>query len=178
MRGRGRTHGKWRGDNKIRHWEKGTAKEQRINRDRQVGWASCGRDMKRNMFRFTSGGENSCVACQDRINLGQKWQVFYGSFWRWRLYYSESATSTWPSEDLAPHHLLVSQRIMRSTFLSACVSVCAVCVCMCVCEWENLQGDKQTKILLLFENVSWGSFDEQTLAPGRTLFLYFRAFCI
>ncbi len=81
-----------------------------------------------NMFRFTSGGENSCVACQDSISPGQKWQAFYERFWRWRLYYSGSATSTQPSEDLAPHHLLVSQCIMSST----CVYVC-VCVCVCVC---------------------------------------------
>lgn len=93
-----------------------------------------------NIFRFISGRENSCVACQDSSNPGQKWQVFYESFWRWRLYYSGSATLTQPREDLGPHHLLVSQCIMSR-------------ICECACAWESLRGNGQTKIVRLFRNM-------------------------
>lgn len=115
-----------------------------------------------NMFRSTSGGENSCVACQDSISPGKKWQVFYGSFWRWRLYYIGSTTLTQPNEDLAPRHLLVSHCIMSgaSVYVSLCLGVC---IGQSPRQRTNFWLCSYLKICLVW----------QTLTPGWAVFFFF-----
>lgn len=73
------------------------------------------------------GGEQLC--CLPGHQPGtKKWQAFNGSFWRWLLYYSGSANLTWPNEDLAPRHLLVSHFIMSSSPVHACPGIMGVCL--------------------------------------------------
>lgn len=87
-------------------------------------------------FRFTSlgwvvvgGGEETAVLpARTTSARDKKWQAFNGSFWRWLLYYSGSANLTWPNEDLAPRHLLVSHFIMSSSPVHACPGIMGVCL--------------------------------------------------
>lgn len=76
---------------------------------------------------WVGGGEQLC--CLPGHQPGtKKWQAFNGSFWRWLLYYSGSANLTWPNEDLAPRHLLVSHFIMSSSPVHACPGIMGVCL--------------------------------------------------
>lgn len=73
------------------------------------------------------GGEQLCCLPGHQPRT-KKWQAFNGSFWRWLLYYSGSANLTWPNEDLAPRHLLVSNFIMSSSPVHACPGIMGVCL--------------------------------------------------
>lgn len=66
------------------------------------------------------GEETAVLPARTTSARDEKWQAFNGSFWRWLLYYSGSANLTWPNEDLAPRHLLVSHFIMSSSPVLAC----------------------------------------------------------